>query len=230
MSFPHDHNQGTVSLLTAPDGKATVAKTKKVKDPNAPKRPPTAFFLFSKQFREQNADSIKGKKASHVAKMAGAAWSLIKDTDAATPFRTRPPSPTEPPPPPPAPAPATGLVKEVDVDTQQRAGWCKAQLKQCQVLVNEDGIVQGPSNTIQSLKKLLIKGKTCKDSVSEVKVILGTYDRSPSTYDSGCKAINAILVAISKCDSSIARQGGRRKATRKRKRKSNSRTKRRMKR
>jgi hypothetical protein len=81
----------------------------------------------------------------------------------------RPPSPTEPPPPFPPPATATaphfslsaltaaaaatGLVKEVDVDTQQRAGWCEAQLKQCQVLVNEDGIVQGPSNTIQSLKK-----------------------------------------------------------------------------
>jgi hypothetical protein len=75
-------------LGSAPVIESKSTKTKKVKDPNAPKRPPTAFFLFSKQFREQNADSIKGKKASDVAKLAGAEWSLIKDTDAATPFNT----------------------------------------------------------------------------------------------------------------------------------------------
>ena len=64
-------------------------KVKKVKDPNAPKRSPTAFFLFSKHYRTENADDIAGKKASDVAKLAGAAWSEIKETDAAEPFRTK---------------------------------------------------------------------------------------------------------------------------------------------
>ena len=64
-------------------------KAKKVKDPNAPKRSPTAFFLFSKHYRTENADDIAGKKASDVAKLAGAAWSEIKETDAAEPFHTK---------------------------------------------------------------------------------------------------------------------------------------------
>ena len=64
----------------------TKTKTKKTKDPNAPKRSPTAFFLFSKQYREEHASDIAGMKASDVQKLAGAAWSEIKDTDAAQSF------------------------------------------------------------------------------------------------------------------------------------------------
>ena len=141
------------------------------------------------------------------------------------------------PAPAPAPATATGLVKEVDVDTQQRAGECEALLKQCGEIIRdteEISVTLRASNTIRSLKKLLSgihPSQKCRDSVNDVKDILETYNRSRDTYDSGCKALYAILVAISKCDdSSVSRQGGRRKTTRKRKRKSNSRTKRRMRR
>ena len=63
-------------------------KGKKAKDPNAPKRSPTAFFLFSKQYREEHAAEITGMKASEVAKLAGAAWSEVKDTEAAQSFHT----------------------------------------------------------------------------------------------------------------------------------------------
>ena len=59
---------------------------KKSKGLNAPKRPPSAFFLFSKHYRTKNADDIAGKKGSEVAKMAGKAWTEIKETDASKPF------------------------------------------------------------------------------------------------------------------------------------------------
>lgn len=61
-------------------------KGKKSKDPNTPKKAPTAFFLFSKTFREEQKESLTGMKASEVAKLAGARWSEIKDTDAAADF------------------------------------------------------------------------------------------------------------------------------------------------
>jgi hypothetical protein len=51
----------------------TKTKTKKTKDLNVPKRSPTAFFLFSKQYREEHASDIAGMKASDVQKLAGAA-------------------------------------------------------------------------------------------------------------------------------------------------------------
>lgn len=63
-------------------------KAKKTKDPNAPKRSPTAFFLFSKQYREEHASDIAGMKASEVAKLAGAAWSEVKDNETSRPFHT----------------------------------------------------------------------------------------------------------------------------------------------
>jgi hypothetical protein len=63
-------------------------KAKKTKDPNAPKKAPTAFFLFSKVFREQQKESLTSMKASEVAKLAGARWSEIKETDEAADFHT----------------------------------------------------------------------------------------------------------------------------------------------
>jgi len=59
---------------------------KKSKGLNAPKRAPSAFFLFSKHYRTENADDIAGKKGSEVAKMAGKAWTEIKETNASKPF------------------------------------------------------------------------------------------------------------------------------------------------
>ncbi|KAG6601973.1 High mobility group B protein 7, partial [Cucurbita argyrosperma subsp. sororia] len=66
--------------------KATKSKTdkrkKKDKDPNAPKRPPTAFFIFMedfrKSFKEANPDS-KGVK--EVAKEGGEKWKSMTDEE-----------------------------------------------------------------------------------------------------------------------------------------------------
>ncbi|PKI63957.1 high mobility group B protein 7-like [Punica granatum] len=57
-------------------------KVKKGKDPNMPKRPPTAFFLFMDDFRkaykEENPDS-KGVK--EVAKQGGEKWKSMTDEE-----------------------------------------------------------------------------------------------------------------------------------------------------
>lgn len=63
--------------------KAKKAKTdKKSKDPNAPKRPQTAFFLFMDDFRktykEENPDSKGGKE---VAKEGGEKWKSMTDEE-----------------------------------------------------------------------------------------------------------------------------------------------------
>ncbi|KAJ4974025.1 hypothetical protein NE237_007199 [Protea cynaroides] len=63
--------------------KANKSKSgKKVKDPNAPKRPPTAFFLFMDDFRksykEENPD---GKDVKVVAKEGGKKWQSMTDEE-----------------------------------------------------------------------------------------------------------------------------------------------------
>ncbi|XP_027367458.1 high mobility group B protein 7-like [Abrus precatorius] len=62
--------------------KAKVEKGKKVKDPNMPKRPPTAFFLFlddfRKTFKEANPDS---KDVKRVGKEAGEKWKSMTDEE-----------------------------------------------------------------------------------------------------------------------------------------------------
>ncbi|WVY93517.1 hypothetical protein V8G54_032605 [Vigna mungo] len=62
--------------------KAKVEKGKKVKDPNKPKRPPTAFFVFlddfRKTFKEANPDS---KDVKRVGKEAGEKWRSMSDED-----------------------------------------------------------------------------------------------------------------------------------------------------
>ncbi|XP_059633300.1 high mobility group B protein 7 [Cornus florida] len=56
----------------------TEKKGKKAKDPNKPKRPPTAFFVFMEEFRktfkEANPDC---KKVSTVAKEGGEKWKSL---------------------------------------------------------------------------------------------------------------------------------------------------------
>lgn len=60
----------------------TEKRGKKEKDPNAPKRPPTAFFIFMDDFRksykEANPDS-KGVK--EVAKEGGEKWKSMTDEE-----------------------------------------------------------------------------------------------------------------------------------------------------
>ncbi|KAB5547435.1 hypothetical protein DKX38_010841 [Salix brachista] len=57
-------------------------KEKKGRDPNAPKRPPTAFFLFMddfrKEYKEANPDSKDVKK---VAKEGGARWQSLTNEE-----------------------------------------------------------------------------------------------------------------------------------------------------
>ncbi|KAM5566350.1 high mobility group B protein 7-like [Rosa sericea] len=71
------------STSSQPNAKrAKTDKAKKSKDPNAPKRPLTAFFLFMNDFRkaykEANPDS-KGVKM--VAKEGGEKWKLMTDEE-----------------------------------------------------------------------------------------------------------------------------------------------------
>lgn len=71
------------ATLSEPNSKrAKTEKVKKSKDPNAPKRPLTAFFLFMDDFRkaykEANPDS-KGVKM--VAKEGGEKWKLMTDEE-----------------------------------------------------------------------------------------------------------------------------------------------------
>ncbi|KZV26655.1 hypothetical protein F511_15820 [Dorcoceras hygrometricum] len=62
--------------------KSTEPKAKKVKNPNAPKRPPTAFFVFMEDFRktfkESNPDC---KSVASVAKEGGVKWKSMTDED-----------------------------------------------------------------------------------------------------------------------------------------------------
>jgi len=55
------------------------ALEKKPRDPNRPKRPPSAYFLFLADFRKQ----YKGKSdpAKEITKKAGEAWNNLSDTD-----------------------------------------------------------------------------------------------------------------------------------------------------
>ncbi|XP_019194737.1 PREDICTED: high mobility group B protein 7-like [Ipomoea nil] len=57
-------------------------KEKKAKDPNAPKRPPTAFFVFMEEFRktfkEENPDI---KSVATVAKEGGEKWKSLTDEE-----------------------------------------------------------------------------------------------------------------------------------------------------
>ncbi|KAL8150031.1 HMG1/2-like protein [Apium graveolens] len=59
-------------------------KGKKVKDPNRPKRPPSAFFVFMegfrKQFKEKNP-AVKGVAA--MGKAGGDRWRAMSDDDKA---------------------------------------------------------------------------------------------------------------------------------------------------
>jgi hypothetical protein len=71
-----------------PDYSAKRKRPSKEKDPNAPKRPMTAFFLFSierrKQLKIENPD-LKGPK---VASELGALWKQLSDEEK-RPFRTK---------------------------------------------------------------------------------------------------------------------------------------------
>ncbi|KAI4336695.1 hypothetical protein L6164_015188 [Bauhinia variegata] len=60
------------------------SKGKAAKDPNKPKRPPSAFFVFMEEFRKQfNKEHPDNKSVSAVGKAAGAKWKSLSDAEKA---------------------------------------------------------------------------------------------------------------------------------------------------
>ncbi|KAJ1411494.1 High mobility group box domain [Sesbania bispinosa] len=59
-------------------------KGKAAKDPNKPKRPASAFFVFMEEFRKQfNKEHPNNKAVSAVGKAAGAKWKSMSDAEKA---------------------------------------------------------------------------------------------------------------------------------------------------
>ena len=63
-------------------------KTKKVKDPNAPKRPLSAYMVFSADNRAAVAAELQGQPVTAVAKVLGANWKALT-ADEKKPFEDR---------------------------------------------------------------------------------------------------------------------------------------------
>ncbi|XP_057958917.1 HMG1/2-like protein [Malania oleifera] len=60
------------------------AAKKAVKDPNKPKRPPSAFFVFMEEFRKQYKEKHPGNKSvSVVGKAGGDKWKSLTDEEKA---------------------------------------------------------------------------------------------------------------------------------------------------
>ncbi|XP_071733052.1 HMG1/2-like protein [Rutidosis leptorrhynchoides] len=69
--------------------KKTAAKEKGFKDPNKPKRPASAFFVFMEQFRKQFKDeNPDNKSVAALNKAGGAKWKAMSPSEKA-PFVTK---------------------------------------------------------------------------------------------------------------------------------------------
>ncbi|MFS7959952.1 putative chromatin remodeling & transcriptional activation HMG family [Helianthus anomalus] len=73
---------------TKTDAKLTVKKTgakgKASKDPNKPKRPASAFFVFMEEFRKQfKEEHPDNKSVAAVGKAGGVKWKAMSDADKA---------------------------------------------------------------------------------------------------------------------------------------------------
>jgi hypothetical protein len=70
-------------------GKRKAAPPKKIskkakKDPNKPKRPPSAFFVFMDEFRKEfNEKNPNNKSVAAVSKAGGARWKSLSESDKA---------------------------------------------------------------------------------------------------------------------------------------------------
>ncbi len=72
----------------APKAEEPPAKVKKVKDPNAPKRPLSAYMVFSADNRAAVAAELAGQPVTAVAKALGARWKEL-DAEGRKPFDER---------------------------------------------------------------------------------------------------------------------------------------------
>ncbi|XP_073155634.1 HMG1/2-like protein [Henckelia pumila] len=65
-------------------GKKPVKKGKAAKDPNKPKRPPSAFFIFMEDFRKQYKEKHPNNKSvSVVGKAGGEKWKSLSTSEKA---------------------------------------------------------------------------------------------------------------------------------------------------
>ena len=65
-------------------GKKSVKKGKPVKDPNKPKRPASAFFVFMEEFRKQYKEKHPNNKSvAAVGKAGGDKWKSMSDAEKA---------------------------------------------------------------------------------------------------------------------------------------------------
>ncbi|KAK7262764.1 hypothetical protein RJT34_30344 [Clitoria ternatea] len=65
-------------------GAGTKQSKKAAKDPNKPKRPPSAFFVFMSEFREQyKKEHPSNKSVAVVGKAGGAKWKSMSDAEKA---------------------------------------------------------------------------------------------------------------------------------------------------
>tara|TARA_B100001996_G_C18290240_1_gene450473 strand:- start:121 stop:402 length:282 start_codon:yes stop_codon:yes gene_type:complete len=55
--------------------------SKKVKDPNRPKRPPNAYMCFVKSIRPQICEENPGKSVAEIAQICGKLWKELSDTE-----------------------------------------------------------------------------------------------------------------------------------------------------
>ncbi|KAL4569730.1 hypothetical protein LXL04_025372 [Taraxacum kok-saghyz] len=63
--------------------KKTAAKGKAAKDPNKPKRPASAFFVFMEEFRKQyKEEKPENKSVAAVGKAGGAKWKSLTESAA----------------------------------------------------------------------------------------------------------------------------------------------------
>ncbi|ESR38523.1 High mobility group B protein 4 [Citrus sinensis] len=77
---------GTDSKLKSKGARAgkRTAKPKAAKDPNKPKRPPSAFFVFMEEFRKQFKEAHPNNKSvATVGKAAGEKWKSMSDDEKA---------------------------------------------------------------------------------------------------------------------------------------------------
>ncbi|XP_019420841.1 PREDICTED: HMG1/2-like protein [Lupinus angustifolius] len=66
-------------------GSGNKQSKKAAKDPNKPKRPPTPFFVFMSEFREQyKKDFPENKSVANVSKAGGTKWKSMSDAEKAT--------------------------------------------------------------------------------------------------------------------------------------------------
>uniref|UniRef100_A0A0D9XGH9 HMG box domain-containing protein n=1 Tax=Leersia perrieri TaxID=77586 RepID=A0A0D9XGH9_9ORYZ len=71
------------------DARLSVRKTKAEKDPNKPKRPPSAFFVFMEQFRKDYKEKHPTvKQVSVIGKAGGDKWKSMSEAEKA-PFVTK---------------------------------------------------------------------------------------------------------------------------------------------